>query len=190
MNFPEIVKKNRSYRRFDEKKRIPEDTLKELVDLARLTASGANLQPLRYHLSWTEEECASVYPTLKWAAYLSDWDGPEEGERPTAYITVARDTEVKDVAAKTDAGITMQTMLLAAVQKGLGGCMFASINRDKLREVIGLDKRYEIMFMIALGAPVEEIVIEPLKDKGAIKYYRDENAVHHVPKHGLDDVIV
>lgn len=190
MDFSEIVKKNRSYRRFDEKKRIPEDALKELVYLARLTASGANLQPLRYHLSWTEDECASVYPTLKWAAYLSDWDGPEEGERPAAYITVARDTEVKDVAAKTDAGIAMQTMLLAAVQKGFGGCIFASVNRDRLREVISLDKRYEIMFVIALGAPVEEVVIEALKDKGAIKYYRDGNAVHHVPKLGLDDMIV
>jgi len=190
MDFPEIVKKNRSYRRFDEKKKISEDALKELVDLGRLTASGANLQPLRYHLSWTEEECASVYPTLKWAAYLSDWDGPEAGERPTAYITVARDTEVKDVAAKTDAGIAMQTMLLAAVQKGFGGCIFASVNRDKLREVIDLDNRYEIMFVIALGAPVEEVKIEPLKEDGGIRYYRDENAVHHVPKLGLDDVIV
>ncbi|MDY7027251.1 MAG: nitroreductase family protein [Spirochaetota bacterium] len=190
MDFPEIVRKNRSYRRFDEKKRISDATLKELVDLARLTSSGANLQPLRYHLSWTEEECASVYPTLKWAAYLRDWDGPEEGERPTAYITVARDTEVKDVAAKTDAGIAMQTILLAATHKGIGGCIFASVNHNRLREVIGLDNRYEIMFVIALGVPVEEVVLEPLKDKGAIKYYRDENMVHYVPKLELDDVIV
>ena len=190
MNVKEMVGKNRSYRRFDGSKKISEDQLKEMISLARQTGSGANLQPLRYHLTWTEKECAVVYSTLKWAAYLPKWEGPMESERPSAYITVIRDTEVKDVAAKTDAGIVMQTILLSAVEHGLGGCIFASINRDKLREIIKLDERYEIMFVIALGAPVEEVVIEDVKEDGSIKYYRDDQNVHHVPKRSLEDLII
>ena len=190
MNVKEMVGKNRSYRRFDGSKRISEKQLKEMIDCARQTSSGANFQPLRYHLTGTEDECAAVYSTLKWAAYLPKWDGPVESERPTAYIIVLSDNEVNDVMAKTDAGIAMQTILLSAVEKGLGGCIFASINRDKLREVIGLDERYEIMFVIALGAPVEEVVIEDVKEDGSIKYYRDDQNVHHVPKRRLEDLII
>jgi len=185
-----MVVRNRSYRRFDESKRITEDQLRDFADLARQTGSGANLQPLRYHLSWTPEECSAVYPTLKWAAYLPEWDGPEPGERPTAYITVVRDTEVKDVATKTDAGIAMQTILLAAVEKGFGGCIFASVNRDKLRATIALDTRYEILFVLALGAPVEQVEIDEVDAEGSIKYFRDKQMVHHVPKRKLKDVIV
>ncbi len=190
MSIIDLVEKNRSYRRFDEHVRISENDLKELVEAARFTPSGANLQPLRYHLTADKAEADPLFPLLKWAAYLKDWDGPAEGERPVAYITVLRDTEVKDVAAKTDAGIAMQTILLAAVEKGFGGCIFASINRPEWAKQIELDSRYEIMNVIALGVPVEKVVLEKAADKEDIKYYRDESQVHHVPKRTLDDLLL
>lgn len=190
MEFKETVKRNRAYRRFDAKTRISESTLRELADLARQTASGANLQPLRYHLTWTPEECSAVYPTLKWAGYLKDWDGPDPEERPAAYITLLKKSDAKEVTLKTDAGIAMQTILLGAVEKGLGGCIFASIERDKLREAVGIGEGYEVLFVIALGKPVEEVRIEPVGKDGDIKYYRDENGIHHVPKLELNDIIV
>lgn len=190
MKLLELVTKTRAYRRFDESKKIPRQDLVDLLECVRRVASGANLQPLRYHISYTEEENAAVFNTLKWAGYLEDWDGPEKGERPAGYVAVLRDTEVKDVAAATDAGIALQTILLGAVEKGYGGCVFASIDRDTLRKIISLDERYEIMFVIALGVPVEEVVLEELKSGGDIKYYRDGNEVHHVPKRKLEDIML
>lgn len=190
MSIIDLIRKNRSYRRFDEQVQISENELKELVAAARITASGANLQPLRYHLTADKAAADTLFPLLKWAGYLKGWDGPAEGERPTAYITVLRDTEVKEVAAKIDAGIAMQTILLSAVEKGYGGCIFASIDRAEWARRIGIDGRYEIMNVIALGVPVEKVVLEEVKDKTNIKYYRDENQVHHVPKRSLDDLLL
>src|SRR6056297_3754137 len=190
MKVIDLVTKSRSYRRFDQSVQIPEQEMNEWIEAARRTPSAANLQPLRYHLTTDKAEADTLFPLLKWAAYLTDWDGPEEGERPTAYITVLRDTEVKDVGSKTDAGIAMQTIMLSAVEKGYGGCIFASINRKEWARVIGLSDRYEILFVMALGSPVEEVKLEESADKDDIRYYRDAKQVHHVPKRTVSDLLV
>ncbi len=190
MSFIDLVTKNRSYRRFDEGIRIQEKELKDCIEVARRTPSGANLQPLRYHITTDKATTEKLFPLLKWAGYLSDWDGPEKGERPAAYITVLRDTQVKDITAKADAGIAMQTVLLSAVEKGYGGCILASIDREKWTEIIGSSERYEILYVIALGVPVEEVTLEQSIDMNDIKYYRDEKNVHHVPKLGISDLII
>jgi len=41
-----------------------------------------------------------------------------------------------------------------------------------------------------LGKPKEKIVIEPMTSAGNIKYWRDEQGVHHVPKRSLDEIII
>ena len=51
MDLKNLVKNNRSYRRFDEKFTITRETLVELIGLARFAASGRNAQPLKYFLS-------------------------------------------------------------------------------------------------------------------------------------------
>jgi len=185
----DIVAKNRSYRRFYEEQSISMETLRGLVELARLTPSAANLQPLRYALSCTPERNAQVFDSLAWAGYLEDWDGPEPGERPAAYIVVLNDRETAKHPG-CDHGIAAQTILLGATAQGLGGCMFGSIRRDALREALELPERYEILLVIALGKPKEQVVIEPVGTDGSIKYWRDAEAVHHVPKRALGDIIV
>jgi nitroreductase len=185
----ELVKKNRSYRRFDESFKVELDTLKELVGLARLSASGANLQPLKYVLSNAPEINEKIFSTLVWAAYLKDWAGPDKGQRPSAYIIVLLDKEISG-GAGVDHGIACQTMLLGAVEKGLGGCMIGSVKREDLKKVMNLQDRYDILLVLALGKPAEEVVVEDVGPDGDIKYYRDENEVHHVPKRGLKDLII
>lgn len=187
--FRDLVLANRSYRRFLESEPIDEQTLRELVDLARCTAAGANLQSLKYILSWTPERNAIIYQTLGWAGYLTEWPGPAEGERPSAYVVVLGDTSVSKNHF-CDHGIASQTILLGAVEKGLGGCMFGSIDRDKLRKHLSIEEHFEILLVIALGKPAEKVVLEPLGPDGSIKYYRDEEGVHHVPKRSLDEIIV
>lgn len=185
----DLVLHNRSYRRFDQSFRIPATKLRELADLARLTASARNAQPLKYVLVCSEEGCGKVFPHLAWAAYLKDWPGPAEGERPSAYVILLGDTSIANNFS-VDPGIAAQTILLGAVEQGLGGCIIASVNRKELAEVITLPSQFEILYVIALGKPAETVIIEPVGADGDIRYWRDERQVHHVPKRSLEEVIV
>ncbi len=185
----ELIKKNRSCRRFYQNHSITIEILSQLVNLARLSASAANLQPLRYILSCNESTNAEIFPCLAWAAYFKDWDGPVEGERPAAYIIILGDTELtKDFWC--DHGIASQSILLGAREKGLAGCMIGLINKEKLRKILGIEERYRIMLVLAIGKPKEKAVIEKPGADGDIKYWRDDNQIHHVPKRGLRDIII
>ena len=184
----DLILKNRSYRRFYQDHKISTGDLKELVDLARLSASGKNLQPLKYYLSADSITNEKIFSTLAWAGYLKDWDGPGEGEKPAGYIVILGDTRLtKNYFC--DHGIASQSMLLGAVEKGLGGCIFASIKREKLKELLKIEDHFEILLVLALGKPKEEVVTEDIVDDN-IKYYRDENQVHHVPKRTLQEIII
>ncbi len=185
----DLVLRNRSYRRFDGGHAVSRDTLLELVDLARHTASAANRQPLKYILSTDPETNAKIFPCLAWAAYLRDWPGPAPHERPTAYILVLVDeTITKDWWC--DDGIAAQTILLGAVERGLGGCMIGAVQRERLREALEIPEHLRIRLVIALGRPVETVVIEPLPPDGDIRYWRDARGVHHVPKRSLEEIVI
>ncbi len=185
----DLVLKNRSYRRFHQDTAVGIETLRELVDLARLSASAANIQPLKYILSCDPGRNALIFPTLGWAAYLKDWPGPAEGERPSAYIVVLGDRNLKP-SFGCDHGIAAQSILLGATEKGLGGCILGSIKREELAEALRIRPHLEILLVIALGKPREKVVIEEAGPDGDIKYWRDDAGVHHVPKRLLDDIII
>jgi nitroreductase len=185
----EIVRRNRSYRRFRQDAPIDLDTLRGLIDLARLSASARNLQVLRYVLSCDPATNARIFTTLAWAGYLPDWPGPIEGERPAAYIVVVGDPAAGPFIA-VDSGLAMQNILLGAVEKGLGGCIIGSVQRKKLCEILNIPEPYEIQFVVALGTPLETVVIEEIGRDGDVKYWRDADAVHHVPKRRLEDLIL
>ncbi|MBW1980722.1 MAG: nitroreductase family protein [Deltaproteobacteria bacterium] len=185
----DLVIKNRSYRRFHEDVKIEIETLRELVDLARCTASAANLQPLKYILANDPQSNEKIFPCLAWAGYLKDWPGPAEGERPSAYIIVLCDTRIAK-SAGCDHGIACQTILLGAVEKGLAGCMIGSIQRKKLRQLLDIQEHLEILLTVALGKPKETVVLEEIGPQGDVKYWRDEKGIHHVPKRSLDEIII
>ena len=189
MKIRELVLKNRSYRRFHQDHAIDLITLVELVDLARHSASGNNIQPLKFFLSADPETNAIIFPHTRWAGSLKDWDGPEEGERPSAYIVILGDKDITD-SFGVNHGIAAQSILLGATEKGLGGCMIGSVQRVVLHRELGLAENLHIMLVIALGKPREKIVIDPLTPDGSITYWRDEKRVHHVPKRALDELIV
>ena len=185
----ELIIKNRSTRRFEESFAVSLETLLWLVGLGRLSPSGGNVQPLKYLLSNEKALNDEIFGCLYWAGYLKDWKGPSEGERPAAYIVILNDTTIsKDPGC--DQGISAQSIMLGAVEKGLAGCMIGSIERKRLRGVLGLSDRYDISLVLALGKGKEKIVLEEMKAGGNIEYYRDGDDVHHVPKRGLDEIIV
>ncbi len=185
----ELIRKNRSYRRFYEEEFLTVDLLHELIDNARLSASAANLQPLRYIVVNNREMNDKVFDTLRWAGYLKDWEGPQPGERPAAYIILLGDKEFSK-HHHYDAGIAIQSMLLGAAEQGYGGCIFASVDRDKLSQVLAISEKQEILLVLALGKPKEKVIIQEIDDKEDIKYYRDKNRVHYVPKRKLSDIIL
>jgi nitroreductase len=185
----DLVRKNRSYRRFHEDDPVDLETLRALVDLARLSASGSNLQPFKYIVSCDPETNARIFPHTRWAGYLKDWGGPAEGERPAAYVVILGDTEIRK-SFGCDHGIAAQSIMLGAAERGLGGCMIGSIDRDGLRQTLDISQHYEILLVLALGKPKEKVVLEDVGPDGNIKYYRDDEDVHHVPKRSLDELIL
>ena len=185
----ELVINNRSYRRFYQDAMIDINTLRDLIDMARLTASAENKQPLKYILSNTTEKNRLIFAQLGWAGYLKDWEGPVEGEQPAAYIIILGD---KDITRSfgCDHGIAAQTILLGATDMEYGGCMLGNINRKQLQNVLDIPPKYEILLVIALGKPKETVVLETVGADGDIKYRRDTLQVHHVPKRALNDIII
>lgn len=185
----DLICKSRSYRRFYQDVQVERSALEQLVDLARISASGQNLQPLKYFVSSDNEQNGIIFDHLSWAAYLRDWDGPVEGERPAAYILILGDQAIRKSFA-VDAGIAAQSIRLGVTELGLGSCLLGSIQRDALAAALGLASHLSILFVIAIGKPKEEVVLEPVREDGGIKYWRDDEGVHHVPKRHLDEVLV
>lgn len=184
-----LVYHTRTYRRFNQAERIGLSTLRSLVDLGRMSASGMNKQWLRYGLIHSVEGCSQVYPYLRWAASLPEWGGPAKGERPTGYIVVVEDKE-HGAGLPVDAGIASQSIMLGAVAMGYGGTMVSNMDREALGTLLGLkENRMHIALVLALGKVVEEVVVEPMPASGDTRYWR-EGLVHHVPKRSLEEVIL
>ncbi|MFC1500272.1 nitroreductase family protein [Candidatus Zixiibacteriota bacterium] len=186
----ELIMKTRSYRRFDESVTIEPSTLEDLVDFARCSPSSANLQPLKYVLCSDRETVERIFPHLRWAGYLEDWKGPAEGEHPTACIVILGDTEITS-SFSCDHGIAAHAIMLGATEKGLGGCVIGSFDKGGLRAVLGTqESRFEILLVLALGKPIEEVILEDVGESRDIRYWRDEEGRHHVPKRPLEELIV
>ena len=188
--FKALLMADRSIRRFDASLTVERDDLLRLVGLTRYCSSGRNLQPLRYRIVYDAGECQRVYPLLKWAGYLSDWDGPAPDERPTAYLVQCLDTELtKDCLC--DDGLQLQAITLGARALGLGACIIKAFNSPALVRELGLPDAMRPLYVVALGYPVEKVVIDDMASgRNDIKYYRTDEGVHHVPKRSLEDLLI
>lgn len=180
----DLALKNRSYRRFHQDVPIEHETMRELVDLVRLCASAANRQALKYIISSDPIINALIFPHIRID------NNPVEGERPSAYIIVLEDTRIGSVMQYVDCGITAQTILLGAVEKGFGGCMVGNVLRDDLRKALNIPSHLEILLVIALGKPKEEMIIEAIGEDGFMQQWWDEKGARHLYKRALDDIIV
>lgn len=183
----QMIMKNRSYRRFDHSKKLGQIYFKALIDATRNTQSAANLQPLRYISVSLPENVDKIYPCMRWAGYLADWDGPIESERPVGYVIVLAE-KGSSKFVQVDAGLAMQNMCMFAMAGGVGSCMIGNMDQEKIRELLEIDEKYDIIYAIAFGHPVEEVVLDECD--GDVKYFRDADQVHHVPKRSFKDVLI
>ncbi len=183
----ELVARTRSCRRFRQERAIERETLEGLVATARLIPSAGNKQPLRYLLSCAAQRNDLIFDCLSWAAYLTDWPGPAQGERPAAYVVVLGDKDAGPIP--WDHGIAAYTLVLAAAEQGLAGCIIASIDKARMRKALSIPSRYEIHLVVALGVAGETVVVEEMEG-GQYRYWRDREGIHHVPKRSLEELIV
>ena len=189
----DLVMKNRSFRGYDETRKLTEEELLEFVDLTRYTASSGNTQPLKYHIAYEKEEVDAIQALTKWAAALPQLSLPYPGQCPTGFIVICLDKSIapNETAFLRDVGIAAQTILLAAAEKGLGGCMIGNFNRPALKELLRLPENVEPNLVVAIGKPAEKVVLTEAGADGNTRYYRDETGtVHFVPKRALKDILL
>ncbi len=188
----DIIRKNRSYRGFNEERKIAKQELLELTDLARLAPSSVNMQPLKYKLVYEENDVNKIRPLLGWARALPNLQIPHKGMQPTGFIVICIDENITTeiVRMQKDIGIAGQTILIGAVEMGLGGCMIGNFVPSQISGALNLPEHIKPHLVIALGEPKEKIVITEIEDGEPTNYYRDENDVHYVPKRKLEDIVL
>ncbi len=184
-----LANTTRSFRRFRQNYPVTRELMVQWVDNARVCASRANLQPLKYHIVNDSQTCQKVFPACAWAAYLNDWDGPEQGQHPTGYIVMCNDTTISpSELSHFDAGIAAQTIMLGAVEEGFGGCIILSFQKQTLKEALDIPDHLDPLLVLALGKPIEDVSLVEVEN-GNIKYYRDNQQRHFVPKRSLEEIL-
>jgi len=187
MKFEEIIYKRRTIRRFKQDP-IPLETLKKLVDYARVAPMAKNVQALDFIIVENLEIRKKLFPLVGWAGSLpQDQRTPEEGREPTAYIILLVNNNIKPAYVDFDVGAAAENILLGAVTFGLGSCWMGNVRFQKLKALLEIPDFYVIKQVISLGIPDEESMMEPFSD--SFKYWKDEKGNMHVPKRALDDVI-
>lgn len=188
MTVYEAIMKRRTIRKYKQIKPA-NDVLKKIINSARVCASAANMQPLKYMVVSSDEMCKRIFPCLKWAAYFKDGSGkPKEGEKPTAYVIILGDKNIK-TSFDTDAGAAITNMMLTAYEEGLGSCWFASVKRQKVKEILNIDENLDVVYILSLGFPMEESNECEMKDND-VKYFRNEDGSISVPKRSMDEVLI
>ena len=192
MTFKELVLKNRSYRGYDASCAVSKEELLELVDLSRFAPSAMNLQELKFCVVCDKETAGKLVKLSKWAARLKEKKLPYPGKEPSGFIVICRDKDLSPSLELSliDAGIAAQTILLGAVEKGLGGCINASFNKEELSALLALPQNAEPLLLLAVGKPDEKIVLTRAEPGGDVAYWRDESDVHYVPKRALKDIVL
>ena len=186
MQVCEAIFKRRSVRRFKQEA-VPLETLKKLVDAARVAPSAANLQPLRYILVTNPDLRTQIFPALMWAGYIAPEGNPPAGEEPTAYVMVLVNKDVARSDYQLDAGAAVENLILTAIEEGIGSCWLGAIDREKIRDILDVSSDFEIESVVVLGYPNEQPVMEPMKD--SIEYWKDETGRLHVPKRSLEEIL-
>jgi nitroreductase len=184
MIYEKIVKRRtkRKYIRKD----IPKEILIRCVDAARLSPTGANLQPLKYIIVNDKNLLTLVFKTIKWAGYLPNYK-PNIDEMPTAYILILLDKNISK-QPNHDAGIAAMSISMVAHDEGLGSCILGSIDREKIRGLLSVPKKYDIVLIVSLGYTSEKSIIEKMKGKD-VRYWLDTDKVLHVPKRDFNELV-
>ena len=180
-----LLKRNRSYRGYDASRVVTEADLLHLLQVVPWVGSGMNAQPLRFKLV-LGADTAKVHPLVKLGAALPEEHLPHPGEEPSAYIVVCSAVPENKVV-DMDLGIAAQSILLRAVEEGLGGIFILNFQASALQEALGLP--LTPLAVLGIGKPAERIFLVPATPGDSLAYYRREGA-HFVPKLQVQDLLL
>jgi nitroreductase len=184
--FYDLIAGRRTIRSFKPEP-VARELLERLIDVGRLAPSAANLQPLEFIAVDEAGPKAEIFACLKWAAYIAPAGDPKPGNEPAAYIVTLANSKVREKMFEYDIGAAMENMTLAALAEGVGSCWMLSIDRDKLRTVLGVPEEYRIDSVLALGYPAEDPAAEVMAE--SCRYWKDAAGRLHVPKRALAAVL-
>lgn len=180
-----LLKRNRSYRGYDPARKVSEEELLKLLEVVPWVGSGMNAQPLRFRLV-SGEETARVHPLVKLGAALPEEHLPHPGEEPQAYIVIGAAVPENKIV-DMDLGIAAQSILLRAVEMGLGGIFILNFKASALQEALQLP--LTPLAVLGIGKPAEQIFLIPAQAGDSLDYYRKDGA-HFVPKLQVRDLLM
>ena len=181
-----LLHHNRSYRGYDPSRIVTEADLRNLLSAVPLTASGMNRQSLRFRLV-TSNQARLVLPHITLGAALPEEHLPKPGTEPGAFIIVCSAVP-EDRVVDIDLGFAAQSILLKAVEAGLGGIFILNFRKEALKEALQLP--LVPLAVIAIGKPAESVYLLPVSDPGqSLSYYR-KDGVHYVPKLQVDMLLI
>lgn len=187
MTINELIKARRTIRKFKQTP-LSAEQLVQYIDAARVAPSAANLQPLKYVAVTSRQMTDKIFPLLKWAGYLKGEYDPKEDERPTGYIVICGDSDIKNGGYDSDVGAAAENIILSALCDGVGTCWIESVDRIKLKTLLDLPENLNVACVVALGYPAETPK-EAVMQNGDVKYYL-EGGILNVPKRALEEVII
>lgn len=180
-----LLRHNRSYRGYDASFRVREDQLRKIIEVATLCPSARNQQVLRFR-PVLADEAAKVLRHIRLGGALPELHLPFPCTEPNAFIVICSTVE-ESKYVDVDLGIVAQSMLLQAVEMGLGGICIGAFDHKELREELSLP--HEPLLVLAIGRPAEKILLKECRAGDNLNYYRKDNT-HYVPKITIDDLIL
>lgn len=181
-----LLLKNRSYRGYDHQQKVSIETLKTIVGVNNKIPSARNQQVLRFKLVNAENGAASILGNIKMGGALPELHLPFEGTEPEAFIIVCSNIP-ENKMVDIDAGISVQSMLLKAVELGLRGLIIGAFNKEKIIQALQLP--YEPLLILAIGKGNENIRLTEISEGEDHRYYR-KDGTHYVPKVRMEDLII
>ena len=191
MNLTELLKTRRTYRKFDQTRPVPDQTVQAILEAQQLASCANNRQPLRYIVIRTPEMVEKTFSLTRWAAALPPEIGmPRDGEHPTLFIAVLKDKAIANAWTDVDVGLAVSNMTLAAWEQGVGSCILANIQREPLRELLGIGDGYDLHLLLAFGYPTHTSEIKEVEKDAPLAYSTDENYHYTVPRRKISDVVL
>ncbi|MBQ3750770.1 MAG: nitroreductase family protein [Bacteroidales bacterium] len=181
-----LLLKNRSYRGYDHQQKVSIETLKTIVGVNNKIPSARNQQVLRFKLVNAENGAALILENIKMGGALPELHLPFEGTEPEAFIIVCSNIP-ENKMVDIDAGISVQSMLLKAVELGLRGLIIGAFNKEKIIQALQLP--YEPLLILAIGKGNENIRLTEISEGEDHRYYR-KDGTHYVPKVRMEDLII
>ncbi len=177
---------NRSYRGYDKSYKVHKLQLDAIVAVNTKVASSINKQRLRF-LEVTQGPVADIVNSnIAMGRLLPELNLPLPGTEPEAFIVVCSTCE-ENPGIDIDLGISLQSMLLKAVDLGLGGIIIRNFDKAGLKSELGLELLP--LAVLAIGKPAERISLVPVHLGDDLSYYR-KDGVHYVPKLVLEDLLI